>query len=111
ARPGPAACGDDPPAVRQEASAEVRAVEVDPPDALVDGAQLAEREGRPDERGRDAAELEVDADALDGVSDDPRVVERELDVAVEDVRRGNQIGVRGVGAGDAAADFGGGGGR
>ena len=72
---------DHPAVVREEAAAEVRAVELHAPDGLVDGAQLGEGERRADERGRDAPELELDADALDRVAHDRAVVERELDLA------------------------------
>ena len=99
-RSGHAARRDHPAVVTDEASAEVRRVELNAPDRLVDGSELGHGEGRADERRRDARDLELDADALDGVANDSEVVEGELDPFLEDVRRGDKRCVLGVGAGD-----------
>ena len=80
---GPAPGRNDPAAFREKASSEVRAVEVHAPDRLVHAPQLAQRERGADECGRDSAQLEVDADSLDRVAQDPLVIERQLDLALE----------------------------
>ncbi len=58
---------------------------------------------RADERRREARELEVHANALDGIAHDPRVIERELELPVEHVGYGDQRGVCSIGStGDIA---------
>ena len=97
---GPAAGRDHPTVLTHEAAAEVRGVELHAPDRFVHRSKLGHREGRADERCRDARDLELDPDALDRVADDPQMVERELDPLLEDVRGGDERGVGCVGAGD-----------
>ena len=105
-RAGPrAAPGRDHPAVLgDDAPPEVRGVELHAPDRLVHGPQLGEGERRPDERRRDARDLELDADALDRVAHDLQMVEREVDLAVEHVGDGDQRRRCGVRAADDRAD-------
>src|SRR4030095_15871954 len=69
-RPRRAAGGDHPAVLPDETAAEVRGVELDAPDRLVHRSQLGHGERRADEGRRDSRDLELEADALDGVADD-----------------------------------------
>src|SRR5262249_30943848 len=93
----PAAGRDHPAVLGDDAAPEVRAVEMNPPDGLVYGAELREREGIPDERRRDPGALELRAYAGDGVAHDRAVVEREFERPVEDVGRGLESSMRRIG--------------
>src|SRR5687768_7662299 len=66
-RPGPRSAPgrDHPTALRDDASPEVRGVELHAPDGLVDRPQLGQGERRSDERSCDARDVELDADTLD----------------------------------------------
>src|SRR5262245_10251723 len=96
---------DHPALLRDHAPAEVRRVEAHAPDGLEHQSQLTEREGRLDERRRDARQLEVEPDPLDGVAHDLAVVERQLHLPVEHVRDGDDGGVRRVRPRDDRSHF------
>ena len=83
AGPGPAPGRDHPAVLREEAPPEVGAVEMHAPDGLVHRSELGERERRSEECRRDPSQLEVDADAVGRVADDPRVIESQLERAVQ----------------------------
>ena len=104
-RPGlrPAPGRDHPAVLGDDAAPEVRGVELHAPDRLVHRAQLGHRERRPDERSRDARDLELDAHALDRISHDAQVVERQLELLVEDVRGRHERSFGCIGPGDERA--------
>src|SRR6476661_3967376 len=89
-RPGAAARRNDPTFLGHDSAPEVRSVELDAPYGLVDRAKLGQSERRPNERRRDARELEFAANAVDRVTHDLQVVERQVDLALQDIRNGNQ---------------------
>ena len=93
-----AAGRNDPALLGEHAPPEVRGVELDAPDLLVDGAELGQREGRADERRRDAGQAQVGANPLERVSQDPRVVECELDRPVQGARDRDESGGGRVGS-------------
>ena len=57
----------------------------------------------PDESSRDARDLELDAHALDRISHDAQVVERQLELLVEDVRGRYERRFGCIGPGDERA--------
>src|SRR6266571_5281691 len=84
---GPAAGGpgassapgrDHPAALRDDGPPEVRGVELHAPDRLVHRPQLGQGERRSDERRCDARDLELDADTLNRIAHDPKMIERQL---------------------------------
>ena len=66
---------DDPALVGEDAPPEVCAVDSHAPSLFVDRPQFGERERRADERSGDAREGEIAANVLDGIMQDPPVVE------------------------------------
>ena len=68
------------------------------PDRFVDGAQVGLGEALGHEGGGERGVLELSADALDGVLDDLRVVERDRPASVEDLVHADPSGRLGVGA-------------
>ncbi len=79
ARLSSAAGRDHPAVLLDDAAPEVRGVELHPPDGLVHRPELGQGERRSHESGRDARDLELDANALDGVAHDLQMVERQVD--------------------------------
>ena len=94
--------GNHPAALREDAPPEVGSVEAHTPDGLVDRPQLGQGECRSDKCSRDAAKLQVDADALHRITHYTGVIERELDAALLDVGDRNQGGIGRVGPGEDA---------
>src|SRR6266516_1974272 len=84
-RPGAAPGRNDPPLLGHDPAPEVRSVELHAPDGLVDCAQFSQSERRPDEGRRDARELELPANTLDRVAHDLQVVERQVDLSLQNV--------------------------
>ena len=84
-RIGPTPGRDHSTVVGDDAAPEVRGVEVDVPGALVHGPQLRQRERRSDERPGDARDLELDADALEGIAQDPEMVEGDIQPAAHHI--------------------------
>src|SRR5439155_7954971 len=72
-----AAGWDNPPFLGDDPPAEVRAVEPDSPDRLVDGPKLGQGEGPADERRRFTGQVEVAPHPFDRVPHDPGVVKCE----------------------------------
>jgi hypothetical protein len=62
------------------------------PDGFVHGPQLGQSEGRSDECRCDALELELDADTLDRIAHDLKMIERQVDLSVEHVGHRDQRG-------------------
>src|SRR6186997_2121413 len=103
-RPRPAPGRNHPAVLGEDAAPEVRRVELDAPDRLVDCSQLGHREGRSHEGRRHARCLELHTHPLDRVSHDSLMVERQLELSVEHVGHGREAGVRGVGSRNDVAD-------
>src|SRR5919108_4732506 len=103
-RPSPASGRNHPTVLGDDAPPEIRGVELHAPDSLVHCAELGHRERAAHESRRDSGDLELDANALDGVADDLHVVERQLDETVEHGGHGDEGRVLGVGARDDRAD-------
>ena len=90
AGPRSASGRDHPTVLRDDAAPEVRGVELHPPEGLVHRPQLGQGERRPDERRRDTRHLELDTDTLDRISHDLQVVERQVDLAVQQIGDRNE---------------------
>jgi hypothetical protein len=87
---------DDPAVLGDDAPSEVRRVELHAPDGLVHGPQVGQGERRSDERGRDARDLELDANTLDRVAHDLEMVECQVDLSVEQIGDRDQRGGRSI---------------
>src|SRR5947199_10387841 len=89
-RSGAAPRRNDPTLLGHDSATEVRSVELYTPGGLVDRAQLGQGERGPDERRRDARELELLPNALDRVPHDLQVVECQVDLSLQNVGDGDQ---------------------